>query len=163
MAIITTPNGHGMYADETTRDGVIRYILNPDKVRSGYWGGASVDLTDPVGYMEKVAQRFGKDSGVRLRHFVISFHPLELDDAETADEIAKRVVDYIGQEYPALYGVHEDKEHLHFHIAMNAVSHGDGHRYRGSKREFYALLNAIKDVLEDYGIFSLHYVSAYSK
>ncbi len=161
MAIITTPNGHGMYADETTREGVIRYILSPDKVRSGYWGGASVDLTDPVGYMEQIAQRFGKDSGVRLRHFVISFHPLELDDAETVNEIAQRVVDYIGQEYPAIYGVHEDAKHIHFHIAVNAVSHIDGHRYRGSKKEFYAFLNAIEAVLEDYGIYSLRYVSAY--
>ena len=161
MAIFTTPNGHGMYQDETAREGVIRYILNPNKIRNGYWGGASVDLTNPAGSMEQVSRKFGKESGVRLRHFVVSFRPDELDEVEIMDEIAQRVADWLGQEYPVLYGVHEDKEHLHFHLAMNAVSHLDGHRFRGTKKEFYDLQNAVKDILLDYGIFSLHYVSAY--
>lgn len=120
-----------------------------------------MDLTNPVGCMEQVSRHFGKESGVRLRHFVVSFHPKELNEVEIVDEIAQRVANWLGQEYPVLYGVHEDKDHLHFHLAMNAVSHVDGHRYRGTKREFYALQNAIQDILMDYGIFSIRYVSAY--
>jgi len=161
MAILTTPNGHGMYQDGTSREGVIQYILNPNKIRTGYWGGVSVDLTNPAGCMEQVSRHFGKESGVRLRHFVVSFHPKELNEVEIVDEIAQRVANWLGQEYPVLYGVHEDKDHLHFHLAMNAVSHIDGHRYRGTKREFYALQNAIQDILMDYGIFSIRYASAY--
>lgn len=40
---------------------------------------------------------------------------------------------------------------------MNAISH-DGKRYRGTKREFYSLMNYLKRSLKRYGIRSVQYL-----
>ncbi len=103
--------------------------------------------------------QYGKNSGIKLRHFIISFAPFEKVSPEKANEIGKVATSYFGREYQAVYAVHESTDNLHIHIVINSVSYIDGHRYGGTKKEFYAFKNYMERVLQQFGIHSLIYVS----
>lgn len=159
MATLKTANGKGKYRDLDAKGDLINYILNPYKTPHNLTGGAGVDPNNIAYSMSEISANFGKENGVQLRHFILSFSPYELCDLEIAEQIARDVVHYFLREYQTVYSVHEDTDHLHIHIVINSVSHVDGHRYYGTKREFHSFMAYLKKVLFKYGINRLTYVS----
>ena len=152
MAILKPINQRGKYHDLEAREDLARYIFNPEKMYSGYCGGVGV-TEDVVTSMDQVAHKFQKTNGVQLRHFILAFSLQELDDPYVVNEIACRVAQFIGQEYQVVFAVHENTENLHIHFMLNAISHVDGHRYTGSRKEYYHLVNFLTRFLkENYGI-----------
>lgn len=151
MAIHRTINGQGKYHDYTSKEDVINYILNPDKTPSGFVGFINVDQNNPALSMHQCAAQHGKDKGIQLRHIVVSFYEHEIPDHDTANSIAKELMFYIGQQYQALYAVHENTDYIHFHLAFNNISL-TGKRYYGTKKEYYAITNTLRIILKKYGI-----------
>ena len=110
--------------------------------------------------MNEVAVQFGKTSGVQLRHLIIAFAPEDKVTPEKANRIGQVVASFFAKEYQAIYAVHEDTDTLHIHIVVNSVSYIDGHRYGGTKHEFYSFMNYMREVLRCYfNIYSFKYVS----
>lgn len=99
-----------------------------------------------------LAQVYNNDEGLRLRHSVISFEKNKGITLEEANEIAQKAIQYFGHKYQILYCVHEDTDDIHAHIVMNQVSYQDGHKYHGSKKDYYDFVNYMKDVTRPYGI-----------
>lgn len=163
MAILKPLNGRGRYHDTDSRERVSQYILNPGKTPSHLIGGTHVDLNDIVGSMDAVARHYGKVRGVQLRHFILAFYPQEISNPQIAFQIGQDLLAYIGQEYQAIFAVHENTGNPHIHLMLNSISHTDGHRYYGTKRDYYTLLNCIKEVLRSYGIHKLMAVSPKSE
>lgn len=163
MAIWKTGNGSGKYFNEDAKELVAAYIMRPDKVIHGYSGGYGIDPCCPAESMKIVSEQFGKQQGVQLRHYVVSFTPYELDDPAIVNAIAQQFARYIGQMYQVLYAVHEDKPHLHFHLMHNSVSYLDGQRCYGRRSEFYSTQNVLKGILAQHGIYQLRYVSSKSR
>lgn len=159
MATFESFNGNGNYRNENAIALVTKYIFNSYKTLSGCFGGHGVDSQYPIESMINVSKQFGKRTGVQLRHYAVSFALYELNEPKIADEIGRRIAEFIGQEYQTLYAVHENCNHLHIHIVSNAVSYIDGHRFYGRRREFYALMEGIRRILWDYGITKFMYVS----
>ena len=159
MAILKTANGTGKYYDDNSRASVINYILNPHKTPGNYTGTVGLLSYDYADEMEQTAISFNKNKGVKLRHFVIAFESYEVKDPLTAFQIAYRIAKYLGREYQTVFSVHEDTSQLHIHIVINSVSYIDGHRYRGTREEFYALRKYIDNILKHYGIGEIRYVS----
>ena len=153
-AIHTTINGKSKYHDHESKQDVIDYILNPFKIPSGFIGYMNVDQRNPALSMHQCSALFGKDKGVQIRHFVVSFDRNEVRDSATANAIATEFMNYIGREYPVLYAVHENTDQIHFHMAFNNVSL-TGKRYYGTKSEYYSMLSAFKAILRKYGIYVL--------
>lgn len=162
MAILKTANAKGKYYDEDARYDVVNYILYSDQAIR-YCGCYGVNLIDIAESMDLVAAQYGKNSGVKLRHFIISFSPFEKVSPEKANEIGKVAASYFGREYQVVYSVHESADNLHIHIVINSVSYIDGHRYGGTKKEFYGFINYMERALQQFGIHSLRYVSDRSK
>lgn len=159
MATLKTANTRGKYHDPYAKEDLINYILNPQKARH-YSCGYNVNFDNPADSMEQVSAHYNKTDGVQLRHFIISFHPTELDKPKIANAIAMQIAGFFVFEYQTVYAVHEDKYHLHIHMVINSVSYVDGHRYKGTKKEFYDFKNYLSEVLADYGIYGLRYISA---
>lgn len=159
MAILKTANTVGKYYDVNAKQDVINYILKPNKMIHRYFGSIGVDQVHIAESMQRVSERFSKAKGVQLRHFILSFYPEELHDPRTANEIGAKIIQWFGQEYQSVYSVHEDKSYLHIHIVINSVSYIDGHRYYGTKKEFYEFKNVIRRLLSSYGIYRLEYCS----
>lgn len=160
MPTLKILNGKGKYRNLDAKELVTEYILNPYKMKSGYCGGAGVDPQCPAESMELVSELYGKRDGVQIRHITLSFLRSELSDPAIVNDIACRLAQFIGREYQVIFGVHENTEQLHFHLAVNTVSYIDGHRCRGTKEEYYRLKNALLCILKDYGICSVKYVSS---
>jgi len=152
MAICKIINAKTKYSDDNALESVIRYISNPNKIRSGYFSGVAVDMNDPAKDMKLLSNSFKKYSRIRLRHFVVAFENGEVTIPEIADAIGSEVAECIGRKYQVVYAVHEDADHLHIHFVHNAVSYRDGCRYRGAKKEYYALHYTLQKILRPYGV-----------
>ena len=150
MAIMKYLNG-GKYFDDNARRDVISYTTYPNKVRHGYTNATGFDPCYLAELMTAHAQKYGKDSGVRLRHFFIAFAKYEIFSAKKAYEIAVKIGHMLGYSYQTVYAVHEDKFYLHIHFVHNSVGY-NGERFRGDYKESHAMENAIKAILKPYGI-----------
>ena len=152
MAVMKTINRRGKYRDPGAREDIARYILAPLKVQSGFMAGVGI-TEDIVGSMNEVAEKFGKTNGVQLRHFIIAFDPDEIAEPSEAYEIGCQIACFLGQQYQLVFAVHEDTPNLHIHFMLNSISYRDGHRYSGTKKEYYCLINYLGRLLKrEYGI-----------
>ena len=129
MSILKIVNTKGKYYDESSREQVLGYILNPYKTSGGYTGSIGITGENYVHEMNDVSVRFGKIDGVQLRHFIISFESWEVKDPKIAYMIGLDIARFLGREYQAVFSVYEDAEQLHIHLVINSVSFIDGHRY----------------------------------
>ena len=140
------------YFDDRARDDVIEYCLREAKTPHTYLGGRAVNIDNAAFEMTSLAQFYGNDEKVRLRHSIISFDDTDNISPAQAAEIAEDAVKYFGDEHQVLYSVHEDANHVHIHMVMNQVSYLDGHKYRGTKKEHYDFINYMKNIVRPYGI-----------
>ena len=145
-------NCAGKYHDIGARELLAGYIYDPLKMDHGLCGGIAV-TENFVESMNEVAIRFKKTKGVQLRHFVLAFLSEEIDDPEAVYEIACHVADFIGRDYQIVFAVHENTDNLHIHFMQNSVSYTTGHKYSGSKKDYYQFVNFLTEFLKDnYGI-----------
>ena len=163
MATFKTVNSTDKYKDDNAICDVLNYILNINKTPHNYIGFCSLDpMCNLAEQMMTTSEFFNKSSGVRLRHWIVSFSPKEINKASVVNEIASKISSYIGANFQTVYAVHEDKTHLHFHLVHNAVSYVDGHRFYGTRADFYAFENFLKSVCAEYGIKKVMYVQTSS-
>ena len=69
--------GGGKYHDDAAVESVISYILNPAKTRNNFVGGRGVNVSYAAYEMNRMAEAFDKESGIRVRHMVLSFSQKE--------------------------------------------------------------------------------------
>ncbi|MCI9366951.1 MAG: relaxase/mobilization nuclease domain-containing protein [Oscillospiraceae bacterium] len=163
MAVIKTANTTEKYHNLNSYSDVINYITQPSKTIHGYIGSIILDPYNPAEDMEAVAKKFHKESGVHVRHFIVAFDPLEPVTPGIAVLIGQEIIGYLGKQFQAIYAVHEDKPQLHIHIIINAVSHVDGHKYRGTREVFHRFEDFVRRTVRKYGVRELHYVSSRAK
>ena len=163
MSIITTSNTTGKYHDMESYQSIINYITQPRKTPHHYIDSVHLDPLDPAQSMYRVAEQFGQTNGVHVRHFIVAFDPSEPVTLGIANLIGQEIIRYLGEHFQAIYAVHEDKSHLHIHIVSNAVSHVDGHKYRGTREVFHRFEDFVRRTVQKYGVRELHYVSSRAK
>ena len=151
---IITPGEQRKYHDSRAYEDLIGYIQNPLKTIHSYIGGIAVNPYHAAYEMQCLTVAYHKDKGGHLRHMVLSFTPAETESPALVHAIAYEVAWYYGQRFQIIWGVHEDKENLHVHFAMNRVSYWNGKKYEGKKDDYYIFLGHVKTVLRSYGICS---------
>lgn len=163
MAIIKTANTTGKYHDLNSYNSIINYITQPSKTIHGYMGSIALDGYNPAAHMEAVAKQFHKESGVHVRHFIVAFEPSEPITPGIAALIGQEIIGYLGGQFQAIYAVHEDEPQLHIHVMINAVSHVDGHKYRGTHKVFRRFEDFVRRTVQKYGARELYYVPSRPK
>ncbi|MEY8232663.1 relaxase/mobilization nuclease domain-containing protein [Oscillospiraceae bacterium 50-16] len=150
--------GAKKYHDDSSLEAVIAYILNPEKTPQHFIGGYSVNLNQAALEMKMLAFAYGKNYGIRLRHFVLSFsrreakcfHPYIY---ETLYKIGGFVANYYRGEYQIIFAVHEKPENPHIHFVMNTVNYMTGEKYRGDIGDYYRFQAYLgKFLIEQYGL-----------
>lgn len=139
------------YFDDNARQDVIAYCLQSEKTPHSYVGGRAVNVNNAGFEMDTIAKLYNNDEKVRLRHSVLSFDTAENITPAQAAEIADLAARYFDDRHQILYSIHEDAGHIHAHIVMNQVSYIDGHKYQGTKKEYFDFVNYMKTVLRLYG------------
>lgn len=159
MPIFKTANSKGKYHDLKAKEHVIGYIMNPAKTPHVFCGCVMADSDNIAQSMNEVSEKYSKTDGVQCRHFIISFSKGEVRNCKEANIIAGEIADYLGREYQVAYAVHEDSYYPHIHIAMNSVSFRDGHRYYGTKKEHYEMIDSINRILRRHNAGRLIYMA----
>ncbi len=133
------------FFDESSYKDAIHYIMDPKKAL--YFGEANVSsITSAADEMLRVAINFGKNSGKRLRHSILSFNDSDVVTPEMADAFARQIITHYSPYFQIVYAVHTNTRHVHIHFVMNQISFVDGHRYYGKKQDYYSFQRHMKSV-----------------
>ena len=133
------------------------YIVEEHKTGEGKWvASLNCQVDNAYEQMRKTKQHFGKTDQRQGYHMIISFAEGEVD-AETAFEVIGRFAkEYLGQDYEALYSVHDNTEHIHGHLIFNSVSFRTGKKYRYEKGDWAKKIQPITNRLcEEYGLSTI--------
>ncbi len=133
------------------------YVMNPEKTQNGRLvGGMNCQLDTAFKQMMDTKKDFGKVDKRQGYHLIISFKEGEVSP-DTAYEITGRFVkEYLGQQYEAVYCVHDNTDHVHSHIIFNSVSFVDGRKYRYEKGDWERDIQPITNRLcEEYGLSTI--------
>ena len=140
------------YHDANALNDLIFYIQCEDRTNPSLVGGLAVNPFAAAEEMEGITALAGKQKGVHLRHFIISFSPEELQSAKTAFNIAKDIAEFYADRHQIVYAVHTNKCHLHIHFIMNTVSYQTGMKYAGDRKDFYLFQTHMRRILHRYGL-----------
>ena len=161
MALFKKIAAPGKYHDPEAIPDLIAYITRVDKTPSRIVYGSHVDMQDIANSMIAVSEQFGKNSRLRLHHFIVTFQPKDIREPNVLPHIAEEICAYIGRSYQIIAALHEDTPSPHIHFVFNAVSFVNGYKYRGGIEDYNELIKSIAAILYSYGIYSLIPVKYY--
>ncbi|MDD6489222.1 MAG: relaxase/mobilization nuclease domain-containing protein [Clostridia bacterium] len=75
---------------------------------------------------------FNKDNNILAHHYVQSFSPNEKITPELAHQIGVELAEKIAPGFQVIVSTHIDKDHIHNHIIINAVSMETGLKWKGN-------------------------------
>ena len=122
MAVFKTTNGKGKYHDLNSKREVIDYILDDKKVINGYFNMMYVNPANPDLSMQDTSANFGKENGVQLRHFVVSFDRSEVSSPVIVNQIAYEFMCHISQRYQVVYAVPSDTRLVRIFCKVQSLS-----------------------------------------
>lgn len=133
------------------------YVTEPHKTGNGEWIGAlNCQKENAYPQMRQTKEAFGKTDQRQGYHLIISFAEGEVDAQTAFEVIGKFAEEYLGQDYEALYAVHDNTEHIHGHIIFNSVSFRNGIKYRYKKGDWAKKIQPVTNRLcEEYGLSTI--------
>ena len=149
-------NGNGKYKDDDALHDVISYCGRLGKACCV--DGIAVYPPNAIFEMERLAQAYGKDRGLRLRHWILSFSAQEAKGIGKAQlpEVLHRIgwyaANYYGCQYQILFTIHLDSDNPHIHFVMSTVNYQTGKKYPGDMADYYAYQRYLRDFFSSYGM-----------
>jgi len=101
-------------------------------------GGVDCPAEYAKAQFKATRELWGKTEGIQAHHVIQSFKPGEVT-AKMANEIGQDLARNIAKGYEAVVYTHTDKDHIHNHIVINAVSFENGSKYQSSKKDLYKI------------------------
>lgn len=137
----------------------IDYITDGEKTQGGRLVQGMNCLPDTAfKQMKETKKKFGKLDKRQGYHLILSFKEGEVD-ADTAMEITEKFVkSYLGENYEAVYAVHDNTDLIHSHIVFNSVSFQTGRKYRYEKGDWAKDIQPLMNKLcREYGLSELEF------
>ena len=94
---------------------------------------------------------WNKTKGIQAHHVIQSFKPGEVTP-KMANEIGLKLAKNIAKGHQAVVYTHADKEHIHNHIVINAVSHENGKKYQSKIKDLYRIREISDRLCEEMGL-----------
>lgn len=106
--------------------------------------------------MKETKKKFNKTDKRQAYHIILSFKEGEVSP-DTVFELTERFVkEYLGNDYEAVFAVHDNTEHPHSHIVFNSVSFRDGKKYHYQKEDWEKYIQPITNRLcKEYGLSTI--------
>ena len=138
---------------------LIDYITNKEKTDEGLLTSAINCSVDMATQEFKNNNHHWKAKGKRVAyHLIQSFYPNDDITPEQAHEIARRLCEELYPDFQCVIATHVDRDHIHNHIAINAVNlHGRKleDRLANQKEGLYGYKEASDRIAKEYGCFVL--------
>lgn len=133
------------------------YIADREKTDGGRWVSSLNCQTDyAYEQMCETKKFFGKTDQRQGYHLIISFVEGEVDAKTAFEIIGSFAEEYLGQDYEALYAVHDNTDHIHGHVIFNSVSFRTGRKYRYEKGDWAKKIQPITNrICEKYGLSTI--------
>jgi hypothetical protein len=133
----------------------IYYILDGNKMLSGYWGKTNCKSSD-IEYMvlqfQTLCNIYGNYNSKKICHFVLSFSNEEKwITPQNACRIAQEICNAYGGEhgYQTMFAVHENSQQLHIHFLINPFRISDGQIYSMTYEHIHEIRCIVREVLKD--------------
>lgn len=146
---ITNPDKTKYKLDIEAVEGPEKYITNKDKTESAlYIDAFNCSKQNAVKQMIDTQYKKGKSQrvdGILAFHIVQSFKEFETTP-EVAHQCGVELVERLfADRFQVVLATHVDKDHLHNHIILNAVSFKDGYKYRNQFKDYYGGIRSVSD------------------
>lgn len=135
----------------------LEYIVAREKTQNfRYVAGVNCDPETAYEQMKATKKEHNKIDGRQAYHLIISFVENEVD-ADTAFRLTEKFVkEYLGDEYEAVYAVHDNTDNIHAHIVFNSVNRMTGKKFRYQKGDWAKYIQLIVNRLcEEYGLSTI--------
>ena len=134
-------------------DHLITYILNPQKTEQQLFAhGINCTPQSALAEMNSTKVLFGKKGGTVAFHCYQSFKPGEATP-EVAHAIGASLAQTLwGERFQVVVTTHLDKDHIHNHIAINAVSFTDGLRFHSDAKEYRRIRELSDKLCKEHGL-----------
>ena len=135
----------------------IDYILKQEKTQNGMFvAGLNCQPNAAYEQMKQTKIQFGKTDKRQGYHLIISFEEGEVDAKTAFEVIGKFAKEYLGNDYEAVYAVHDNTDHVHGHIVFNSVSFRDGSKYHYKKGDWARNIQPITNkICAEYGLSTI--------
>lgn len=148
MSILKFANGKNRGKEALEK--AINYILNPEKSSPNLIFGNGISTNTPCEDMETVQALFGKNTGRRYIHYIISFD--EDVSEEMALQVAEEAASYFSDEFQYILAIHTNTRNNHAHVIVNAVNIRTGNKFSQSKADMLKFRSWTNDCLIKYGL-----------
>lgn len=102
--------------------------------------------------MRATREMWHKTDGVQAHHVIQSFSPEDDITAQQANEIGRQLAEQIAPGHEVAVYTHTDREHIHNHLVINAVSFEDGHKYHSDREQLFNIREKSNDLCREHGL-----------
>ena len=139
---------------------VIDYILSKAAIKAVGNLSATEDFATQI---EEIATLWGKNSGRRGYHFILSFDPRDNVTITLALRIAYKITHEAFQNHQAVFAVHDDTHHIHVHVIVGAVDLLSGRKLNLRNEDYRKLKDRGNEVAVEYGLTAFDWREATRK
>ncbi len=128
--------------------------INYAEGRAVAMSGINVDVTHAKSSFKAIRAVYGKESGVQAHTIIQSFSPEESKvlGAEKINEMGNELAKRVAGDYQVAIYTHDDKEHIHNHIVINAVNPNTGRKYQSNAKQRHLIKNKNDEIMLEHGI-----------
>jgi len=114
--------------------------------------GVNCDPEFAKDQMRMTREEWDKPNGVQAHHVIQSFSPEDTITAREANEIGRRLAEEIAPSHEVAVYTHTDREHIHNHLVINAVSFEDGHKYHSDREQLFNIREKSNELCHEKGL-----------
>lgn len=133
-----------------------RYLLQDKKLRGSFIYGSQVRANNFGKQFDQVQQLYGKTTGRRYYHYILSFSPEETQQLSPCEvnkigiELAREFFGKQGYQFAVI--THTDTDHLHNHIVVNAVNQETGQKLHTSRQDLKQMKSYVNELCQSRGL-----------
>ena len=133
-----------------------QYLLQEKKLRNSFISGSQVRARNFGKQFDQVQQLYGKTTGRRYYHYILSFSPEEtqqLSPREVHQMGVELAEEFFGKQgYQFAVVTHTDTDHLHDHIVVNAVNLETGKKLHTSRQDLKQIKSRVNELCQSRGL-----------
>lgn len=133
-----------------------QYLLQDKKLRGSFIYGSQVRANNFGKQFDQVQQLYGKTTGRRYYHYILSFSPEETQHLSPREvnkigiELAREFFGKQGYQFAVI--THTDTDHLHNHIVVNAVNQETGQKLHTSRQDLKQMKSYVNELCQSRGL-----------
>lgn len=125
-------------------------VINYAEKRAVEKSGMNCDPNYAKAQFKSLRELHGKNDGIQAHTIIQSFKPHETNEKQ-ANQIGLELAEKIAEGFQVTVYTHNDTEHIHNHIVINAVGL-DGQKYKSNAKQRHHVKDMNDELCREYGL-----------